>query len=402
MNKIKQTLSNEDGAIAIMVAFILTILIAFIGLAVDFSYAYLQKSRLQKVADAEALACVISPASAPCPASGTNLYPELNPYGFTVTTTNPGDNSLCLNPAKQTKCARATAQTSWNTFFINLFGVQTLNLSATALAAKTGEAPSCIVTTAKFSANGTNKINLNNCAASIGGTLETTNQSGIVIAGVGTTTVFNGNSPNDCGACDPAPLSSQGPIPNLPSSTFPVRNIDGSPLLTLPYTSCTNSSCIPAIYSGGMVVLTSATTLATGYYIFSDGFSNNGNALTSAAGGVGIYVPGNMPLQLSGSVNLAAPAITGCSIGSGIVISHPYNSKYNSITLNGSTNSLTLTGVVNMSADDITVEGSTVAINIIGSLVAHSINLHGNMNPQVASNPCFNLYESSGKPVLID
>ena len=402
MNKNKLLLSNEEGSIAILVAFLLTIFIGFMGLAVDFSYAYLQKTRLQKVADAEALACVISPASAPCPANGTNLYPELNPYGFTVTTVNPGDNSLCLNPAKQTKCARATAQVSWNTFFINLFGVNTLNLSATALAAKTGEVPSCIVTTANFSANGTNKINLNNCAASIGGTLSTTNQSGIVISGIGTTTVFNGNNPNNCGACNPVPVSVQGPVPNLPNPTVPTKNIDGSTLPTLPYTSCTNSSCIPAIYTGGKVVLNAATTLRTGYYVFNNGFSNNGRTLTSAAGGVGLYIPGNMPLQLSGTVNLTAPSLAGCSVGSGIVISHPYSSTYNSIVLNGSGNSLTLTGVVNLSADDIRVNGTPVAINVIGSFVAHSIDLRGNMNPQASSNPCFNLYESSGKPVLID
>ena len=76
MNKNKLLLSNEEGSIAILVAFLLTIFIGFMGLAVDFSYAYLQKTRLQKVADAEALACVISPVSAPCPANGTNLYPE--------------------------------------------------------------------------------------------------------------------------------------------------------------------------------------------------------------------------------------------------------------------------------------------------------------------------------------
>ena len=150
------------------------------------------------------------------------------------------------------------------------------------------------------------------------------------------------------------------------------------------------------------MVLNAATTLASGYYVFNNGFSNNGKTLTSAAGGVGLYIPGNMPLQLSGPVNLTAPSPAGCSVGSGIVISHPYSSTYNSIVLNGSGNSLTLTGVVNLSADDIRVNGSPVAINVIGSFVAHSIDLRGNMNPQASSNPCFNLYESSGKPVLID
>ena len=404
MNKNKLLLSNEEGSIAILVAFLLTIFIGFMGLAVDFGYAYLQKTRLQKVADAEALACVISPASAPCPANGTNLYPELNPYGFTVTTVNPGDNSLCLNPAKQTKCARATAQVTWNTFFINLFGVNTLNLSATALAAKTGEVPSCIVTTANFSANGNDVIKLNNCAVSVGGNLSSSRQTGIEISGPGNITVFNGNSPSGCPACKPEPVSVQGPIPNIPTPAFPTQNIDGSPLPTLPYTSCTVSSCIPAIYTGGQVNLNQATTLASGYYIFSNGFDNKGNTLTSAPGGVGIYVPGNMPLVLSGTVNLTAPSITGCTVGSGVVLSHPDSppSQPPTFKLNGSKDRLSLTGVVNLSADNILVDGGSVAISIVGSLIARSIDLRGNMNPQASSNPCFNLYESSGKPVLID
>jgi Flp pilus assembly protein TadG len=402
MNKSIQRLGDEKGSMSVLVAFLLLIFIAFLGLAVDFGYAYLQRARLQSVADAAALACVISPSSNPCPTSGANIYPQVNPYGFTVTTLNPGDASLCLIPAKQSACARATAQITWNTFFINLFGVNTLNLSATAVAAKTGQVPSCMLTTQDFSANGTNVVTLNNCAASIGGTLTSTNKSGISITGLGGTTVFNGNSPSQCGNCNPTPVGLSGQIPSLPSPVIPTTNLNGSSLATLPYTSCTNSSCVPAIYTGGKVTLNAATTLATGYYVFNGGFSNNGNTLSSASGGVGIYVPGNMPLQLTGNVNLTAPSPTGCSPGSGVVISHPYSSSYNSLTLSGSGNSLNLTGVVNLAADDITVNGTPVAISVTGSLVAHSLTLHGNMNPQASSTPCFNLYESTGKPVLVD
>jgi Flp pilus assembly protein TadG len=402
MNKSIQRLGDEKGSMSVLVAFLLLIFIAFLGLAVDFAYAYLQRARLQSVADAAALACVISPSSNPCPTSGANIYPQVNPYGFTVTTLNPGDASLCIIPAKQSACARATAQISWNTFFINLFGVSTLNLSATAVAAKTGQVPSCVMTTQNFSANGTNTIALNNCAASIGGTLSTTNKSGITINGLGSTTVFNGNSTKQCGACNPVPVGVAGQIPSLPSPVIPATNLNGSSLATLPYTSCTNSSCVPAIYTGGIVTLKSTTTLASGYYVFNNGFSNGGNTLNSGVGGVGIYVPGNMPLQLSGTVNLTAPSPTGCSAGSGVVISHPYSSSYNSLTLSGSGNSLNLTGIVNLAADDITVNGTPIAISVTGSLVAHSLTLHGNMNPQASSNPCFNLYESTGKPVLVD
>jgi hypothetical protein len=417
MNNQKRPLSNEDGAIAILVAFILTVLIAFMGLAVDFGYAYLQKSRLQKVADAEALACVISPASAPCPANGTNLYPELNPYGFTVTIVNPGDNSLCLNPATQSKCARATAQTSWNTFFINLFGVNTLNLSATALAARIGKGPSCIVTTGSqtkdFKLN-SGFITLSNCDVSSSGDFISAG-TGAGING-GSVTVFNGNQcdirrnpddpkpPTDC-------RTVSEPLPQIPSPVMPTINIDGTPLKALDYRQCNNLSCVPAIYTGGKVELTDTTTLASGYYIFKDGFSFNakGKYLKNAPGGVGIYVPGDKSLEfLGGSVELTGPSTPGCTAGSGIVLSHPFVStalaEKSVLKLNSFT-SLNLTGVVNLTGDTVFLAGtgsSDSRLTITGSLIANSVVLNGDASPLASSNPCFNLYESSGKPVLID
>jgi hypothetical protein len=138
------------------------------------------------------------------------------------------------------------------------------------MAEKTGEVPYCILTTAKFSANDNNKINLSNCAASIGGTLSATNQSGIVISGIGTTAVFNCNSPNSYGTCSPVPVSVQDPVPNLPNPIGPTKNIDGSTLVTLPHTNCTNSSCIPAIYTGGEADLNALTTLRAGPFKLDD------------------------------------------------------------------------------------------------------------------------------------
>ena len=391
----------EEGSVLTIVALMMFVFILFLGLAVDGGYTYLQRTRLQQVADAEALACVISPSSRPCPQNGGEaLYTELNPYGFDVHIENPGNNSLCLTGG-QTGCARATAQVTWDTFLIRVAGFNQLTLSATAVAGR-NKVSSCIITTADFRANGTNIVNLNNCAASIGGNLSSTNQSGINISGAGSITVFNGNSPNNCGSCSPLPVGVSSQLPDLPSSAIPTKNINGTALTTLPYTSCTNSSCIPAIYTGGVVTLNANTTLQTGYYVFNNGFNNNGKTLTSGAGGVGLYIPGNMPLSLSGTVNLSAPAAAGCTSGSGVVVSHPYSTKYNNITLNGSGNDIHLTGVVNFSADDITVDGSPVALYVEGSLVTHSIRLNGNMYPGVSSNPCYNLYESSGNVMLVD
>jgi len=394
----KAKLREEQGAIIIIIALMMPMIISFLGLSVDVGFAYLQKARLQSVADSEALSCVIK---SPCPQNGGDSYPEVNPSHFTVTINNPGDSSLCLLPS-QSGCALATVSSTWNTFFIGLFGFRTIQLSATAIAGRNGLTPACIISTAGFSANGNNQVIVKNCDAAIGGILSSTNKAGITITGQGSIAVFNGGNPNQCGTCSPSPKSIPTPIPNLPSSVIPTKNIDGTLLPTLPYTSCKNSACIPAIYTGGMVSLNTATTLQTGNYVFSGGFSNNGNPLNSGVGGVSLFIPGNQVLNLSGTINLTAPSTPGCTAGSGIVISHPYVSSYNALTLNGSSQNLNLNGVINLSADDVTVNGSSANLNITGSLVTHSITLHGNMYPQVSANPCFNFYETIGNPILID
>lgn len=398
MSKIE---NSQRGSILVIVALMMVVLIGFLGLAVDIGYATVQKTRLQATADAEALACVVNPASNPCPTSGGDIYPSTNLYGFNITTNNPGNSSLCVI-GTQTGCVEATAQTSWNTFFMGFLGKGSINMSATAIAGKLLASPSCFVTTSNFSANGSNQITLNDCGATIGGTLSTTNSSGIKITGTGNTTVYNGNSPNGCGTCTPAPIGVAGAIPTLPSPTIPTKNLNGVALATLPYTSCTNSSCVPAIYTGGQVTLASNTIFQSGVYVFNGGFNSNGQTVSNAAGGVSLYIPGNQPLNLTGHVTLTAPSPTGCAAGSEIVISHPYSTSYNSVTLNGSTNALNLTGVSNLSADDITVSGSSAGLNFTGSVVTHSITLHGNMYPTVSGNPCFNLYESTGRASLLN
>ena len=70
------------------------------------------------------------------------------------------------------------------------------------------------------------------------------------------------------------------------------------------------------------------------------------------------------------------------------------------MSLHGSNINMQLNGVVNLSADDITLSGSSSNLNITGSFISHSLRLNGNMFPQASSNPCFNLYESTGAAIL--
>jgi len=130
------------------------------------------------------------------------------------------------------------------------------------------------------------------------------------------------------------------------------------------------------------------------------GFDTKNYDLSSGAGGVGLYIPGDKKLELKGAINLTAPSVSGCTEGSGIVLSHPYLASSQALTLGGGT-TVTLTGVVNLSADDITFNGLPKGLSITGSLIANSLKLNGNINPIASSNPCFNL-EEAGNVVLVD
>jgi hypothetical protein len=268
--------------------------------------------------------------------------------------------------------------------------VNTLNLSATAVAANIGKGPSCIITTGKspldFKLN-SGFINLTNCDVSSSGDFRSDGTN----AGIkgGTVTVFNGNQCKITSGSSTDCKTVSEPLPQIPSPVIPTVNIDGTKLQTLDFRQCTNISCVPAIYTGGKVELKDTTTLASGYYVFNDGFSFNakGKYLKNTSGGVGIYVPGDKTLEfLGGTVELTAPSTPGCTAGSGIVISHPFVStalaEKSVLKLNSFT-SLNLTGVVNLTGDTVFLAGTGSGGNgfdsrltITGSLIANSVVLN--------------------------
>jgi hypothetical protein len=127
--------------------------------------------------------------------------------------------------------------------------------------------------------------------------------------------------------------------------------------------------------------------------VFNGGLDTNNKIVTSGAGGVSLYIPGSQDLSLSGNLTLSAPTPAGCAVGSGVVISHPLSGAPRTLDLNGSKVTLKLSGVVNLSADKVSIGGSSSSFTLSGTLVAHSITLNGNMYPSISENPCNNLYQ---------
>lgn len=388
--------SKPRGSISILAAILLIVVFGFLGLAVDVGYAHVQKTRLQAVADAAALACVID--SEACGGGGLNLFPQVNGMNATVVITYP---FVCPDPTNQQGCARAEASQEWQTLLMGALGSPKALGQATAVAGRRAAIPSCVTTVADFKINGTNIMTLEDCSADIGGNISTTNKSGMRAAAGHTAkiTVYNGNSPDTCGNCDPAPTGSTAPLPVLPTVNIPSTNFDGSTLTVRAASECKQGTCQPGRYQG-KVVLTGPTVLNSGNYVFEGGFETNSQTVKNTEGGVSIYIPGDQDLVLTGHVTLGAPTPPGCSPGSGLVISHPALGPIRSLDLNGSKVQLNLTGIINLSADRITIGGSSSSFVLNGTLVAHEISLNGNMFPKISANSCNNLYQNSRVSLL--
>ncbi len=385
-----KTYQHQKGATIVLFALLLTVLIALIGLAIDGGYLLLQKNRLQNTADAAALACAIN--STTCGSGGSNIFPDVNLYGFSVQTTLP----VACPKTGQISCVKSVASATWNTFFMGVLGQANMTLSASAIAGQNSGGPKCLMTDTDFSINGTNNITLNDCSAAISGNFSTTHNSGMIInpnPDSNTITIYNGNT-TTCIQCSPLPVSASGPMPTPPSYTAPVILNAAAPT----YNASTNTyTYYPGTYSAAVVFNKShkyqlSNGLYGGAYVFNGGFDTGSAIVTNSVGGVSLYIPGSQSLSLSGTVTLSAPTPSGCVAGSAVVINHPYTTAYRTLSINGSKDHLNLTGIANLSADNFRIDGSSTALSVTGSLVINSMVLHGNMNPSYSANPCNNVY----------
>ena len=407
-NKIKQWVhkfqSQDHAAVTLITALLLAILIGFLGLATDTSYAFYVRTKMQAAADAAALggaSNMLNGGSKADAAGVAQSLATLNGFkdgeSFTSVTTliPPGPNPDGSTPSysNDTAYVRVQIAQSVRLFFAPLIGfANTWTVRANAVAGFQNS-PDCLVTRTGFRINGNNTATLNNCSAAIGGNLDATNKAAITVNGNGNIGVYNNGSIN-CSSCTPTPTSKNGAFPSLPSVTIP------SGLAVVSDPSCASLLCQPGIYNTQLTLNKgSSYTFASGFYQFNKGLVTNSATVTSAPNGVTLYIASNQPIDLSGSLTLTAQTPAGCAPGSGILVFQA-PSNINSMSLAGSKDQLNLTGILNLPYSDITISGSSSNLTLSGSLVANSLRLNGNMNPSVSSNPCNN-FVSQNKVSLV-
>jgi Flp pilus assembly protein TadG len=380
---------RESGAVLPFFAILLVALLAFAALAVDFGFAYMRQSQLQSVADAEALACARTYSTC---TSGGDQFPLTNPYGFTIATIK---GITCPNPSTQQNCVQATASSAMNTFFLPIFGINTLNLSKVAIAGKRLVSDALVIR-GQVSMNGNNIMTVTGGSVAVGGGISTTNQSGINAVTTGSTITVYNNSSNNCGHCTPAVNTSGSPLPSPPAYTPPSppgvqTYASGCSLPSGTYNSAVNlSSC------GSQVNM-------SGIYYFNNGFDNRGIAL--AGTGVTIIVGVDKGFNLSGTVNLnsSSGGSTCGTAGGGMLVYQPVTltNTFYSIDVSGSGNNIALTGKTQLPNTDFTFRGSPTSFVITGALYADSLTFKGNMTASASADPCQNLNIGSGNTILV-
>lgn len=396
--------SQDQGSVIWITALSLAILIGLMGLAIDTSFAFYTRTKMQAAADAAALGAASNLANGGT--SATALVTALslaNSNGFLNGSSNivvnpvipPGPNpdGSISSYSTNTKYVRVQISQSIPLFFAPVIGFNsTWPVTANAVAGVTSS-PDCLVATNGFRINGTNIANLNNCSAVIGGNLDATNQSKIAVNGNGSINVYN-NGSISCPSCTPTPIQKSGPLPTLPNVTIPAG------LTTVADATCSTRTCQPGIYNSQLVLTKNTSyTFASGFYVFNQGLLTNSAIVNSAPNGVTFYIKANQPIDLSGTVTLTALSASGCSPGSGVLI-YQEPSAITAMSLAGSTNQLNVNGIIDLPYSDITISGTSSNFILQGSIVAHSLSLNGNMNPSVSSNPCNN-FVSQNKVSLI-
>ena len=398
--------SQEHGVVTLITALLLALLIGLMGLAIDTSYAFYVRTKMQAAADAAALGGASDMLNGGTQnnaigiarlLAAANGFSDGEAYTSVIASIPPGLNPDGSTPSYSTNASYIRVQITQAVplYFAPLIGFSknwTVNANAVA---GIQSSPDCLVTMSDFNMNGSDTATLNNCSAVIGGNLSVNQNAKILINGKGTTSVYN-NGSIYCKSCDPAPVKRSGALPTLPTVNIP------SGLSVVSDPKCSSGTCHPGIYNDPLVLdKKSSYIFSSGFYLLNRGIDTKGANVTSAPNGVTLYVAPNQTIDLSGTLTLSALAAPGCSAGSGVLIYQGPSASLPppTMTITG-LNKWNFQGIVDLPYLDLTIKSAANELNLNGSLIAHSIDLRGNVNPGVSSNPCYN-FISENKVSLV-
>lgn len=393
---------HESGAVAVLVAVLLVVLLGFAALAIDVGHAMLVRGQMQNAADAAAHAGAVKRAGSGSFQDAKDAAKQISAAnGFTIT-----DDDISIPPggsgtyAANDQFVRVTFTKPTSLFLGQVIGASAWQIKAEAVAGNTKQpSPSCLVALEYLELNANNAIVLDGCSAVIGAAKP--NSKGYALQGknqnysalkitnsLASIDIYNSGSV-DCAACTQ-------PTPTKRSDTFTppaIAPLPGGTTVTKPYCS-TNNECTPGVYAD-QLTRSGTTTFKPGVYVFQKGLNLSG---TVSGNGVSWNIANGASFVLDKNITLTlvAPACTDPS--GGIAIS---SQSQGATTLNFTGNpKISIKGIMDIRYMDIDFGGSAT-FTLTGSVIAKSIHLNGMVTQKASLDSCDNLNNNTTSKISL-
>lgn len=321
---LRSIMTSEDGAIGVVTAIVLPVMIILMGLVLDIDYGYATRSKLQTTADASALAGAlgasggitlvrtnaktIAALNMPSAQWGSVLVDADIQLGnwasSTRTFTSGGTPTNAVQVVARTAAANGNAI---QTFFARYSGLNTLNINATSIAAVNG-GNLCFLAldnknTTSVSATGTSIASM---LCGIGS--NSTSNNAVSISGNAVVTAPTISAVGGVSSAGSASFGSSVIQTGVAAQGDPYTNVNAPASSTYPAASCPNLKLTSGTQNGlkpGQ--FRNMTGASAGYFCVGDMNLNNANLTLSP----GIYVIDGGGLTISGSASLSC---SGCTI----------------------------------------------------------------------------------------
>ena len=358
---------NEAGQVLVLTTLSMMLLLGFAGLAVDVGMLFHAKRNVQIAADAAALAGAIdykyyaSVSSATAAAQSAASANGITNLGDLTVHVNPTDDTNLPSPA--TGFIEAIVSVPNPTWFMSLFGFNSVNVAARAVAGDPSPGDACIyvlnpTATESMQVQGSFVINAPGCGVIV----DSKNSSALYFGGTAGTLTASwvavvGGDGGQTGDSTPAPVTGAAPISDplgglmgpTPTNGGCSASGDGYPgqIGSTDTTTTTLTGTVLGPGTGNVICYTQPinlnnVTLGAGIYVFENGVTTNG-AVTSAPGGTTLDIySGTFAANTNTLVNLVAPTSGQTN---GIALMEPPTNT-NTITLQIGTLTGSLDGII--------------------------------------------------------
>jgi hypothetical protein len=381
--------ADKAGAIAVMFALVLPILVGFIALGVEVGYWFVTRRATQNAADMAAIAAAYEilngggqteAEAAATTAAQANGYPA----GLTPSVTTPysGDSDKV-----EVILTRSTPL-----MFARLFMGSNISIQARAVGAVAPWGEACVLalhnTAARaVSTSGSASVTMTGCSVAansnaddaiyVGGTSDMNVECASTVGGIDDS---HNNLTTNCAATREGAEAVQDPYSDLTVPAFTCCDYTGTG--GNPYSPSNGDTLSPGVYKGLKVNSGDTVTLNPGTYIVDQkNFSIAGGATVTGTGVTIIFTNstgGNYPsATISGGANVTLSAPTSGTYG-GILFYHPgpYSASTDLDFTGGST--MELTGVIYAPNNNVDFSGGNSTGGNCTKIAARTIEFGGN------------------------